>query len=70
MCSKPGDTRVTLKRLVGLLFLFHLGNCITTISVHQASSLRTVKFDVCLAIPCGNLKNQYYIQGLEIYIHI
>jgi hypothetical protein len=58
------------KTLVGLLFLLHLGNCITTISVPQASSPIIVKFDTCLAIPCGNLKNKCYIQGLEIYIHM
>jgi hypothetical protein len=53
---------------MGLLFLLYLGNYITTISVLQASSPITIKFDTCLAIPCGYLKNQHYIQGLEIYI--
>jgi hypothetical protein len=52
------------KTLVWLLFLLQLGNSITTISVPQASSPITIKFDACLAIPCGNLKNQCYIQGL------
>jgi hypothetical protein len=51
-----------------LLFCLHLGNCITTISAPQASSPITVKFDTCLAIPCGDLKSQRYIQGLEIYM--
>jgi hypothetical protein len=68
MSSTPGDTRVTLKRLVGLLFLLHLRNCITTVSVPQASSPITVKFDACLAILCGNLNNQCYIQDSEIYV--
>jgi hypothetical protein len=49
------------KTLVGLLFFLHLGDSITTVSVPQFSSPITVKFDACLAIPCGNLKNELYI---------
>jgi hypothetical protein len=52
------------------LFLLHLGNCITTVNVPQASSPITVKFDACLTIPSGNPKNQCYIQDLEIYMCI
>jgi hypothetical protein len=53
---------------MGVLFLFHLGNGITTINVPQASSPITIKFDSCLAILCGGLRNQCYIQGLDIYV--
>jgi hypothetical protein len=58
------------KTPVGVLFPHHLGNCITTSSVPQASSPITVKFDECLAMPRGNLKNQHYIQDLEIHMCI
>jgi hypothetical protein len=61
MSSKPGDLK---KTLVGLLFFLQLRNCRTAIRVTQASSPITVKFDACLAIPYGNLKNQ----GLKIYM--
>jgi hypothetical protein len=56
------------KTVMGLFLLLHLGNCITTINVPQASSLITIKFDACLFIPCADLKNQHYTQGLEIYM--
>jgi hypothetical protein len=47
------------KTVMGLFLLLHLGNCITTISVPQASSPITVKSDACLS--CGVPKNQHYI---------
>jgi hypothetical protein len=43
------------KTLVWLLFLLQLGNCITTISVAQASSPITVRFDACLATNITNV---------------
>jgi hypothetical protein len=48
------------------LFRLHLGTCIVTISVPQASSPITVKFDACLTVPCGDLNNECYIQDSEI----
>jgi hypothetical protein len=41
--------------LMVLLFLLYLANCITTISVPQASSPITKKSDACLDISCGDL---------------
>jgi hypothetical protein len=45
-----------------MLFLFHLGDCRTTISITQSSSPITIDFDICIVILCGDLKNQLYIQ--------
>jgi hypothetical protein len=53
-----------------LLLLFYLGNGITTINVPQASSPITVKFDACLAVSRGDLRNQCSIHGLDMYMCI
>jgi hypothetical protein len=45
-----------------LLFLFHLGNCLTTINITQTSSPIAVEFDACIGMPCGDLENQCYTQ--------
>jgi hypothetical protein len=59
----PSNTKITLKSPVtGLLFLFHLGNCLTTIGVAQISSPISIEFDACVVIPWGDLENQGYIQ--------
>jgi hypothetical protein len=50
------------KTVIGLLFLFHLGDCLTTISITQTSSPITTEFDACIVISCENFENQCYIQ--------
>jgi hypothetical protein len=48
--------------VIGLLFLFQLGNCLTTIGIAQTSSPIYIEFDACIIIPCGDLEDQCYIQ--------
>jgi hypothetical protein len=48
--------------VIGLLFLFHLGDYLTTINITQTYSPIATEFDVCFVISCGELENQHYIQ--------
>jgi hypothetical protein len=67
----PSNTKITLKSPVtGLLFLFHLGNCLTTIGVAQISFPISIEFDACVVIPWGDLENQGYIQTRAKTIYI
>jgi hypothetical protein len=60
---KPWRYKSNLKEtVIGLLFLFHLGNCLTTISIAQTSSSLAIEFDACILMLCGDLENQCYIQ--------
>jgi uncharacterized membrane protein YcaP (DUF421 family) len=52
--------------VIGLLFLSHLGNCLTTISYHSDLFSIFIEFDACIVIPCGDLENQCYIQTRAI----
>jgi hypothetical protein len=56
--SSTSNTKGTI---IGLLFLFHLEDCLTTISVTQTSYPIAIGFDACFVIPSGDLKNHHYI---------
>jgi hypothetical protein len=57
------------KSIVRLFSLFHLGNCVLSIDITQTYSPLTVKFEVCLVLPCGDPQRQRQLQAKIIYVY-